>query len=111
MHLIAGWTLDRVLILDGQHLERLRIHRKARINQLARSWALDQYAVQSFLSGLRTDEPVANKGPLSSALNQRLHLNRLVRRRHRVGYDEVIGAGAGEIVAQSGLRPAHCIPG
>jgi hypothetical protein len=45
MHLLAGRTLDRVLILDRQHLERLRVHREARINELSRSWALDQYAV------------------------------------------------------------------
>jgi hypothetical protein len=64
MHLIAGGTLDRVLILDGQHLERLRVHREARINQLARFWALDQYAVHPILISTRTDEPAAIKGPL-----------------------------------------------
>ena len=61
MHLITGGTLDRVLILDRQHLERLRIHRKARIDQLSRSWALDEYAVHSFLGGPQTDEPVQIK--------------------------------------------------
>ena len=63
MHLVASGTLDRILILDGQHLERLRIHRKARIHQLSRSWALDQYAVHPLLISARTDEPVASKGP------------------------------------------------
>ena len=57
MHLITCRTLDRILILDRQHPERLRIHRKARVDQLARFWALDQYAVQPFLISARTDEP------------------------------------------------------
>ena len=63
MHLLAGWTLDRVLILDRQHLERLRVHREAGINELAGSWALDQYAVHPFLIRTVTDERGANKGP------------------------------------------------
>src|SRR2546423_13160500 len=99
MHLITGRTLDRVLILDRQHLERLRIHRKARIDQLSGSWALDEYAVHSFLGGPQTDEPVQIKVRyfrdfpearvqtgqinnddvgLSGALDQRLDLNGLV---------------------------------
>jgi predicted phosphoribosyltransferase len=64
MHLMAGRTLDRVLILDRQRFERLRVHRKTRKNQLARFWALDQYAVQPFLIRTQTDEAAANKGPL-----------------------------------------------
>jgi hypothetical protein len=65
MHLMARRTLDWVLVFDGQHLERLRVHREARVNQLARSWALDHYAVQPFLNkDPGTDEPAANKGPL-----------------------------------------------
>jgi hypothetical protein len=65
MHLTTRRTLDRILVLDGQHLERGRIHRKTGVNQLARFWAFDQYAVQPFLiSSARTDEAVANKGPL-----------------------------------------------
>jgi hypothetical protein len=116
MHLIAGRTLDRILILDRQHLERLRVHRKARINQLARFWALNQYAVHSSSEGLGLMSPLqikvrcirrfrtlGRRARLLGALDQRLHLNRLVGRRHRVGYDQVIGAGAGEIVAQSSL--------
>ena len=51
MHLMARGTLDRVLLIDRQHLECLRIHRKARINELARSWALDHYAVHLVLGG------------------------------------------------------------
>jgi hypothetical protein len=60
MHLMAGRTLDRVLLLDRQLFERLRIHRKARINQLARLWALYQYTVHGFPMSCRTDEPGAN---------------------------------------------------
>jgi hypothetical protein len=67
MHLIAGRTLDRVLILDRQRIERLRVHREACINELARIWALDHDAVQPFLISARTDEAVASKGPLSAS--------------------------------------------
>jgi hypothetical protein len=48
MHLIAGRALYGILLLDRQHLEGLRVHREARINQLARFWALDHYAVHPF---------------------------------------------------------------
>jgi hypothetical protein len=56
MHLFARGAFDRILLLNGQHLERLRVHRKAGINQFARRWALDQYSVHPFPVSIRTDE-------------------------------------------------------
>jgi hypothetical protein len=56
MHLTTCRTLDGLLILDGEHFERLRVHREARINQFARFWALDHYAVHPFLINIQADE-------------------------------------------------------
>ena len=111
MHLMTRRALDGILVLDGQALERLRIHRKARVNQLPCLGTLDHYAVHSDLINVQTDESVQIRvrspggfpPDLSGALDLRFDLNRFARRRHLVGDDEVICSRAGKIVRQSNL--------
>ena len=49
MRLMAGWTLDRIHLLDGRCLECLWIHRETGIDHFSGRRTLDQYAVQTFL--------------------------------------------------------------